>query len=156
MSEPTGSTRVVVVATADEITPGTRKIVEVNGRSIGVFNVAGEYFAVRNTCPHAGGPLCEGMLSGLVISSEPGRYEYLRRGEFIRCPWHQWEFDLRTGQSWIDPATTRVGRYEACTVSGAELLAEETELVHAGLARGPYRAEVYPVTADQDYVVLEL
>ncbi len=45
-----------VVASVDEIPPGGRKIVEVAGRSIGVFNVKGEYFALRNRCPHQGGP----------------------------------------------------------------------------------------------------
>ena len=51
-----------VVARVDEIPPGERKIVEVAGRSIGVFNVGGEFFALRNRCPHQGGPLCEGRL----------------------------------------------------------------------------------------------
>ena len=50
----------IVVGTVDEIPPGGRKIVEVAGRSIGVFNVGGEFFALRNRCPHQGGPLCEG------------------------------------------------------------------------------------------------
>ncbi|HEY2440280.1 MAG TPA: Rieske 2Fe-2S domain-containing protein, partial [Solirubrobacteraceae bacterium] len=52
--------RSVVVARADEIAPGERKIVQIGSRSIGVFNVAGEYFALRNRCPHQGGPLCQG------------------------------------------------------------------------------------------------
>lgn len=152
----TAKRRLVVVATADEIAPGDHKIVDVDGRSIGVFNVGGEYFALRNTCPHAGGPLCQGRLSGFVISNEPGQYEYVRRGEFIRCPWHQWEFDVRTGQSWFDPAKTRVRRYEARRTTGSDLLTDEVELVEAGLRKGPYVAETYPVSADGEYVVLEL
>jgi len=51
------------VGTTDEIAPGQRKVVEIDGRSIGVFNVDGRYYALRNTCPHAGAPLCEGTLS---------------------------------------------------------------------------------------------
>lgn len=152
----TAKQKLVVVATADEIAPGDHKIVDVDGRSIGVFNVAGEYFALRNTCPHAGGPLCQGLTSGFVISNEPGQYEYVRRGEFVRCPWHQWEFDIRTGQSWFDPGKTRVRRYEARTTSGSDLLTDEVELVEAGLRKGPYVVETYPVTADAEYVVLEL
>ena len=50
-----------VVATVEEIPPGQRKIVEVAGRSIGIFNVSGEFFALRNRCPHQGGPLCRAI-----------------------------------------------------------------------------------------------
>ena len=53
-----------VVASADEIPPGGRKIVEVAGRSIGVFNVDGEFFALRNRCPHQGGAAVRGQLWG--------------------------------------------------------------------------------------------
>ena len=60
-----------VVAEAGEIPPGGRKIVEVEGRSIGIFNVGGEYLAVRNRCPHQGGPLCLGTLVG--ASTRPSR-----------------------------------------------------------------------------------
>lgn len=144
------------MARTEEIPPGGHKIVDIERRSIGVFNVAGEYFALRNTCPHAGGPLCQGVRSGLVVSQEPGHYEYVRRGEFIRCPWHQWEFDIRTGQSWFDPERTRVRSYEATVKSGVDLLAEEPERAEAGLAKGPYVAETYPVDVKGEYVVLEL
>src|SRR4051794_5613446 len=96
-----------VVATVDEIPPGGRKIVEVVGRSIGVFNVGGELFAVRNRCPHEGGALCEGRTVGVLVSDAPGHYEYSRPGEILRCPWHGWEFDLRTGRSWFDPQRVR-------------------------------------------------
>ena len=62
-----------VVATADEIPLGGRKIVEVAGRSIGVFNIDGEYFALRNRCPHQGGALCEGKLWGVLTAQTAGR-----------------------------------------------------------------------------------
>jgi nitrite reductase/ring-hydroxylating ferredoxin subunit len=144
-----GTVQKYVVATVDEIPPGQRKIVTVARRSIGVFNVAGEYYALRNQCPHEGGPLCEGLLSGLVRSNRPGEYEYLRRGEILRCPWHGWEFDVTTGQSWFDPAKTRVQSYDA-TVETHESLAD------AGYAKGPYEAETYHVEVDREYVVLHL
>src|SRR3954471_18931087 len=100
--------REFVVALVDEIPPGGRKIVRVRGRSIGIFNLDGEYYAVSNVCPHAGGALCEGVRSGFVRSDGPGHYDYIRRGEVLRCPWHQWEFDIRTGRSWIDPSKIKV------------------------------------------------
>jgi len=96
------------VATVDEIPVGGRKLVDIAGRSIGVFNINGEYFALRNTCPHQGGALCEGLLTGFLTADVPGEYEYTRRGEILRCPWHGWEFDVKTGQSWVDPEKTRV------------------------------------------------
>ena len=47
-----------VVATVDEIAPGTHKLVTVKGREIGIFNVKGDFYALFNRCPHAGGSLC--------------------------------------------------------------------------------------------------
>src|SRR5207248_6268422 len=101
-----------VVATVDEIPPGGRKIVDVGGRSVGVFNVAGEFFAVLNRCPHQGGPLCLGHTHGFLRSAGVGEYHYSRPGEILRCPWHGWEYDLRTGQSWFEPSHVIVRRYE--------------------------------------------
>ena len=98
----------VVVARADEIPPGARKIVDVDGRSIGVFNIDGTFLAVRNRCPHQGGPLCAGVQVGAVTSDGPGSYTYERSGEILRCPWHSWEYDIRTGQSWFNPDQVRV------------------------------------------------
>ena len=77
-----------VVVTVQEIPPGSRKIVEVGGREIGVFNIDGAFYAVRNRCPHQGGPVCEGYLTGFLKASVPGEYSYSRRGEILRCPWH--------------------------------------------------------------------
>jgi nitrite reductase/ring-hydroxylating ferredoxin subunit len=61
-----------VVAEAGEIPDGGRKIVEVGGRSIGVFYVNGEYFALFNRCPHQAGPLCTGELWGALEAIVPG------------------------------------------------------------------------------------
>jgi nitrite reductase/ring-hydroxylating ferredoxin subunit len=145
-----------IVATVDEIPPGERKIVEVAGRSIGVFNLGGEYFALRNQCPHAGGPLCEGVLSGFVQARVPGEYSYARRGEILRCPWHAWEFDVKTGQSWFDPAKTRVRTYDVTVEPGGDESTSSNELFEAGLERGPFTAETYSVSVNKQNVVLEL
>ena len=75
-----------VVATLGEIPPGGRKIAEVEGRSIGVFNLNGRFFALLNRCPHQGGPLCLGQQSGLLQARVPGEYRYTRIGEIVRCP----------------------------------------------------------------------
>ena len=133
-----------VVATVDELPPGRRKVVEIEGRSIGIFNVGGEFFALRNRCPHQGGPLCAGKIGYAIESSAPGDYAVSRPNEMIRCPWHGWEFDLRTGQSWWNPARQRVRQYAVTVASGV------------GLSQGPYVAETFPVSVDQDYVVVEV
>lgn len=142
-----------VVAKVDEIPLGERKIVELDGRSIGVFNVQGTFYALRNRCPHQGGTLCEGQLSGFATAEVPGQYEYTRKGEILRCPWHGWEFDVKTGQSWFDPEKMRVKSYDVCVESRAEL---EAEGEMAGLAKGPYQAEIFAVTVQADYVVVEI
>jgi nitrite reductase/ring-hydroxylating ferredoxin subunit len=133
-----------VVARTDEIGPGKSKLISVKGRDIGVFNVKGEYFAMANRCPHQGGPLCRGKIIGLAESAMPGEYRLVRRGEMVRCPWHGWEFDLRSGQSWCDPSNTYVKQYAVAVEPGAEVL------------KGPYVAETFPVTVDGDYVVVEV
>ena len=116
-----------VVGTVDEIAPGSKKIVEVGGRSIGVYNVNGEYFALLNRCPHQAGPLCNGLNYGFLKSGAVGEYEYSRPGEIVRCPWHGWEFDVRTGQSWFDPVRVRVRRYDVVVTHGSEIVAEDPE-----------------------------
>src|SRR5918995_4632036 len=104
--------KVQAVARVSELPPGARKIVEVEGRSIGVFNVGGEFYALRNTCPHQGGPLCLGSIQGTALESAPGEYIWGRDGEILRCPWHGWEFDIMTGHSVFNPHKTRVRSYE--------------------------------------------
>jgi 3-phenylpropionate/trans-cinnamate dioxygenase ferredoxin subunit len=133
-----------VVAKATEIAPGTSRIVTVRGREIGIFNLGGEYFALANRCPHAGGPLCQGRVGPLVVSDGPGRYGLARGREFLRCPWHGWEFDIRTGQSWCDPNSVKARQFRVAVERGADLV------------KGPYVVETFPVTVDEDYLVIEL
>ncbi|HEY5552920.1 MAG TPA: Rieske (2Fe-2S) protein [Opitutaceae bacterium] len=132
-----------VVAAVGEIAEGGRKFVNVEGREIGVFNVKGEFFALLNRCPHAGASLCRGTVIGLAESDEPGEYRLTRPGEFLRCPWHGWEFDIRTGQSWFDPQRVRTRAYKATIEPGAELV------------KGPYVAETFAVKVEENYVVIE-
>lgn len=132
-----------VVATVDDIPLGDRKRVTVEGRAIVIFNVKGEFLGLLDRCPHQGGSLCGGVLAGFVESDTPGEYLYSRAGEFIRCPWHGWHFDLRTGQSWGDPDRVFTKRYAVDVASGATLV------------EGPYKAETVDVSIDGRYVVIE-
>lgn len=141
-----------VVAEVDEIAPGERKIVTVEGRSIGIYNVGGSFYAIRNACPHQSAPLCEGKISGFVTSSKPGEYIWTREGEIVRCPWHAWEFDIKTGQSWFDPKKTRVRSYETTVENRCVTGTHQT----GGMKEGPYVAEVYAVSIEKQFVCIEV
>ena len=77
-------------------------IVQVRGISIGIFNVQGQFFAIRNYCPHQGAELCRNTTCGTTLPSQVYEFQYGRNGEVIRCPWHGWEFDIKTGRSLFD------------------------------------------------------
>ena len=101
-----------VVARAEELPDGARKILSVGNREIGVFNIGGSYYALRNSCPHKSGPLCRGRLRPLVVSPGVYQIDYRQEDLVLKCPWHQWEFDLATGQALYDE-TMRVKTYAA-------------------------------------------
>ncbi len=98
-----GRVRKKYVACAADIPPGERRIVEVAGKSIGIFNVRGEFFALLNRCPHMGGNLCEGPITGTTLPAREERYVYGREGELVRCGWHGWEFEIASGKCLVDP-----------------------------------------------------
>ena len=100
------------VAKVEEVPPGARKIVQVDGQSIGIFNLGGEFRAVLNVCPHELAPVCRGHLRGTTLPSQPGELLWGRSGEILACPWHGWEFDLRTGQCLVDKRKLRMMRIE--------------------------------------------
>jgi nitrite reductase/ring-hydroxylating ferredoxin subunit len=133
-----------VVATAGEIPVGGSKAATVAGREIAIFNLGGEYFALLNRCPHEGGPLCEGRRTALFESKRPGTFTTSRPGEILRCPWHGWEFDIRTGRSYCDPDKVRTRAYTVTVEPGQRLV------------EGPYTAETYPVSVDENYIVVEI
>jgi NAD(P)H-dependent nitrite reductase small subunit len=94
-----GRTKVAQVA---ELAEGQARTVEVNGKSIAVFNVAGRYYAIDNLCPHRGGPLAEGDVDGTIVV----------------CPWHGWRWDVTTGANANNPAVT-VACYPVTVEQGA-------------------------------------
>ncbi len=95
----------VKVARASEIGPGERKIVEVDGMFVAVFNVGGAYYAIEDVCTHDDGPVAEGELDG---------YE-------IECPRHGARFDIRDGRVLCFPAITPVRSFKVI-VEGEDLL----------------------------------
>src|SRR3989441_3216707 len=78
----------VRVTGTDEVKPGHGIVAEVNGKTLAVFNVDGTFHAIDNTCVHRGGPLGEGELEGSVVT----------------CPWHGWQYDVKSGKSINNPS----------------------------------------------------
>jgi len=141
-----------VVARVADIPPGERLIATVGGREIGVFNVDGEFTAMLNRCPHLGGPLCEGPILDLVQSDGPGDMRIDRGRKMLICPFHAWEFDVRTGQSYVDPKRMRARKYRVDVAEGGELApAAPGEPV-----KGPFVAEMVSVSVEDDYVVVSM
>ncbi len=92
-----------VVAQRDDIPPGGRKIVRVAGREVGIFNLEGTFYALKNVCPHQGARVCLGRIVGTALPSEVYQFSYGREGRILRCPWHEWEYDIATGEALFDP-----------------------------------------------------
>ena len=114
------SDRRFAVCKASDLRPGERLIVSLGGRSVGVFNVQGSYYALHNRCPHSGGALCEGLITGTNLPTHDYTFNYGREGEILRCGWHGWEFEIATGHALADP------RYRAkmypVTVEGEDVV----------------------------------
>ena len=78
----------VRVAGTGDVKAGAGIVAEVNNQQIAVFNIDGTFYAIDNVCVHRGGPLGEGDVEGSVVS----------------CPWHGWQFDVKTGGCVNNPA----------------------------------------------------
>ena len=72
----------------DELPEGQVVEVVAGDRTLALANAGGTVYAIEGTCAHAGGPLGDGTLEGCSLT----------------CPWHGWSYDLRTGQSSVDPS----------------------------------------------------
>lgn len=118
-----------IVGTVGEIPPGTHKIVEVGGRSVGIYNISGVFHALRNICPHQGAELCKGLVTAYVSSSGTGDFQFDREGEIVRCPWHQWEFDIPTG-CMITDAAMRTKTYDVTVEKFGVSVDNDLILVH--------------------------
>lgn len=113
----------VPVCHSHDLPPGSRRVVEAFGATIVVFNVAGRYYAVDAQCPHAGGPLCHGRITGARLADAPFQHRWGLTDRVLVCPWHGWEFDLETGGTLFDP-TVGVARYEIAEDNGELVLSE--------------------------------
>jgi nitrite reductase (NADH) small subunit len=118
MSRPADPTRERhVVCAVEDLPPGGRRLVQLGRRSIGVFNVAGRFHALHNGCPHKGGPLCAGRVTGTTLTTGGRDFPYGREGEILRCAYHGWEFEIATGRALADPRV-RARTYAVEVVDG--------------------------------------
>jgi nitrite reductase (NADH) small subunit len=88
--ERTGVThmpRFVKLASLDELPVGAAKEVEFEGRVYALYNLEWMISAIDGICPHQGGPLADGLVEGTMVT----------------CPWHGWQFDIRTGKTPLGP-----------------------------------------------------
>ena len=90
------------IAPASELPNGERLFIEVEGKSIVIVNIAGQYFAIADICTHDDGPLGDGDIEGFNIV----------------CPRHGGEFDVRTGQAVQMPAVVDIPAYPVRVVDG--------------------------------------
>lgn len=114
----------VLVAKAEDIPEGQRKIVQVEGLSIGVFHHKGNFYALRNSCLHRGGPVCTGRLEGDVIT----------------CPWHGFQYNITTARLLVDPSAS-LDHYPV-VLQGDEVHIEIPDLAAAPKSNGDEVAAV--------------
>jgi len=98
--------RQVRVAAVSDVPPGTAKEVMADDQVVALYNVDGTFYALDGVCPHAGGPLGEGTLRGTVVT----------------CPWHGWQFDVKSGENCLSRKMTHNGF--AVKVEGNDVFVE--------------------------------
>jgi 3-phenylpropionate/trans-cinnamate dioxygenase ferredoxin subunit len=128
---------VTVVGTAADFPPGTHRVVEVDGREVGIFNIAGRLYGLANRCAHQGGPLCAAKrTTGTLVAEPPG---YLPRwaleGEIVACPWHGMEYHVPTGRALADPRIS-IRRYDV-TLDGDAVVVTPASSRRPPAASGP-------------------
>lgn len=102
----------VDVGAVDDFLDGSATVVVAGRREIGVVRWHGRFYALRNVCPHESGPLCRGQLLSLIRpGSEVGDLDVDPTIPVMACPWHGWEFDVRTGRTLWSDARMRVRTY---------------------------------------------
>ncbi len=84
-----------------EIPEGSSKLLTLDGIEIGIIKSNGRCYAFRNQCPHEGGPVCTGTITGALAQGPETEWKLIweREGEILYCPWHGSDFDITTGEA---------------------------------------------------------
>lgn len=97
----------IKIATVKDIKDGGAKVISVSGKTLALFNINGEFFAVDNACLHKGGPLGEGAVEGSVVT----------------CPLHGWKYDVTSGQCVFPAAHLKLNSYKV-RIKGEDIFIE--------------------------------
>jgi 3-phenylpropionate/trans-cinnamate dioxygenase ferredoxin component len=92
----------VDVATVDQLPPGSRQVIDIDGAMIAVFNLNGQYYAIEDICTHDGAELASGTIEG----------------DAIVCPRHGARFSIKTGEVLAPPAYEPVGIFPVRVENG--------------------------------------
>jgi nitrite reductase (NADH) small subunit len=106
------------VGAVDDFEPGRFHVFELQGRPVGVVRTEQGFFAVRNRCPHQGAGICAGIVTGTMEPSAPGEFSFSDEALVVVCPWHRWEFELATGESYGRVTRKRLVTYEVEVEAG--------------------------------------
>jgi nitrite reductase (NADH) small subunit len=126
---------VTVVGRVADFPEGSHRVVSVDGRSVGVFNIGGRFYGLLNRCAHQGGPLCAAKRTTGTLVGDGRRLEWAYEGEIIACPWHGLEYHVPTGRCLAFPHI-RVRTYEV-TVVGDDVVVSPASSPRPPAASGP-------------------
>ncbi|QYB07154.1 Rieske 2Fe-2S domain-containing protein [Rhodococcus sp. USK10] len=107
-----------LVGRLEEIPMHTIHSVRIDGRDVGIIRTPDKVYAIGNRCPHQGGPMCLGKMTGTMVPSDPDQYVYDHDGLVVQCPWHAYEFHVDTGESVAGALRGRVPVFEATIRDG--------------------------------------
>ncbi len=94
--------QLIKIAETKDVPAGSRVRLEVEGRTLVLFNIDGKFYAIDDACTHNNASLAEGELEGKVIT----------------CPWHAAKFDVTTGKALAPPAPSDAASYKVCVDGG--------------------------------------
>jgi nitrite reductase/ring-hydroxylating ferredoxin subunit len=114
-----GVRREHLVGRLDELPMRKVHRIEIEGRTVGIIRTDAGVFAIGNHCPHQGGPMCFGHVTGTMLPSGPDQYVYGEDGLVIQCPWHAYEYRVDTGESVGQVVRGRVPVYKTEVRDGA-------------------------------------
>lgn len=112
------------ICDADEVAPGAMRRCSVDGLDVVLMrDEDGEFFALRNLCAHMGASLSDGVFQAKMTRGEEiGDYRISDVDLIVRCPWHGYEFDVRSGRCPGDPDRIRVKTFPVTVQDGRVLI----------------------------------
>jgi nitrite reductase/ring-hydroxylating ferredoxin subunit len=112
----------IFVCKEAEMKDGDVRILRQDKLEVGIYRYDGQFYAYRNHCVHQGGPACEGVIKGKIVEVLAPDKTYIGQDydytdPHIVCPWHGWEYKLKTGVCAPDPRL-RLRKYQVVQKDG--------------------------------------